>query len=239
MWEKSEGDGHSRASRRNQKPESSEHSRRHRSRSRSRDRDADRQGVKRKDRDERDTRDKSRRDRDREEPRAKKRKYSFIQGRHSLQGQNNLRAQSGDTRGRSKSPSSRANPAARQRSPPRASRSARSRERDKDRDKGRDGGTREHRVNGSARTDPPRGPKAKVNGHSKDADTTMTNGIEEDDDDDEQAMKKVMGFISFRSTKNTKVPGNDKNYGVRKEKTIKYRQYMNRSGGFNRPLSPG
>jgi len=52
-------------------------------------------------------------------------------------------------------------------------------------------------------------------------------------------MKKVMGFGKFKSTKNTKVPGNELNYGVRKEKKTEYRQYMNRTGGFNRPLSPG
>jgi U4/U6.U5 tri-snRNP-associated protein 3 len=62
---------------------------------------------------------------------------------------------------------------------------------------------------------------------------------EEDEDSDEAAMRKVMGFGKFRSTKNTKVPGNDKNYAVRKEKKTEYRQYMNRTGGFNRPLSPG
>ncbi|KAF2454503.1 hypothetical protein BDY21DRAFT_291366 [Lineolata rhizophorae] len=55
----------------------------------------------------------------------------------------------------------------------------------------------------------------------------------------EAEMRRVMGFARFRSTKNTKVPGNDKLYGVRKEKKTKYRQYMNRPGGFNRPLSPG
>jgi len=59
------------------------------------------------------------------------------------------------------------------------------------------------------------------------------------DDDDEAVMAKLMGFASFRSTKNTKVPGNDKLYAVRKDKKTKYRQYMNRTGGFNRPLSPG
>jgi len=51
-------------------------------------------------------------------------------------------------------------------------------------------------------------------------------------------MQKMMGFGKFKSTKNTKVPGNDKLYAVRKEKKIEYRQYMNRVGGFNRPLSP-
>lgn len=58
-----------------------------------------------------------------------------------------------------------------------------------------------------------------------------------DGDDLDDVMRKYMGFSRFRSTKNTKVPGNDI-YGVRKEKKTEYRQYMNRSGGFNRPLSP-
>lgn len=57
------------------------------------------------------------------------------------------------------------------------------------------------------------------------------------EDDVEEMMRHSMGFTKFRSTKNTKVPGNDI-YGVRKEKKTEYRQYMNRVGGFNRPLSP-
>ncbi|KAL9609742.1 MAG: hypothetical protein Q9167_005512 [Letrouitia subvulpina] len=56
-------------------------------------------------------------------------------------------------------------------------------------------------------------------------------------DPETQAMRRMMGFATFKSTKNTKVPGNDV-YGVRKEKKTEYRQYMNRVGGFNRPLSP-
>jgi U4/U6.U5 tri-snRNP-associated protein 3 len=61
----------------------------------------------------------------------------------------------------------------------------------------------------------------------------------DEEDADDAAMRKIMGFAAFKSTQNTKVPGNDKNYGVRKEKKTEYRQYMNRTGGFNRPLSPG
>jgi U4/U6.U5 tri-snRNP-associated protein 3 len=53
----------------------------------------------------------------------------------------------------------------------------------------------------------------------------------------ERQMLKTMGFTAFKSTQNTKVPGNNV-YGVRKEKKTEYRQYMNRPGGFNRPLSP-
>lgn len=62
--------------------------------------------------------------------------------------------------------------------------------------------------------------------------------VDQDEDSDEVRMRRMMGFGSFRSTKNTKVPGNDKLGAVRKDKTTEYRQYMNRTGGFNRPLSP-
>ncbi|KAF4556726.1 U4/U6.U5 small nuclear ribonucleoprotein-like protein [Elsinoe fawcettii] len=60
----------------------------------------------------------------------------------------------------------------------------------------------------------------------------------EEDDELLQEVKQAMGFAGFKSSKNKKVPGNNKNYGVKKEKQTQYRQYMNRVGGFNRPLSP-
>jgi U4/U6.U5 tri-snRNP-associated protein 3 len=63
--------------------------------------------------------------------------------------------------------------------------------------------------------------------------------IPEGIDEETWEMMKVMGFGTFKTTKNTKVPGNDRNYGVRKDTMMKARQYMNRQGGFNRPLSPG
>lgn len=65
----------------------------------------------------------------------------------------------------------------------------------------------------------------------------MAIDAEIDDGDVDQLMKRTMGFTSFRTTQNQKVPGNNV-YGVRKEKKTMYRQYMNRPGGFNRPLSP-
>jgi U4/U6.U5 tri-snRNP-associated protein 3 len=68
------------------------------------------------------------------------------------------------------------------------------------------------------------------------ADVDM-NAVHEDIEDIETIIQRTMGFTRFRSTQNTKVPGNNI-YGVRKEKKTQYRQYMNRSGGFNRPLSP-
>lgn len=51
-------------------------------------------------------------------------------------------------------------------------------------------------------------------------------------------LQRVLGITGFNSTKETKVPGNDRLYGVHKTKKTQYRQYMNRVGGFNRPLSP-
>ena len=59
----------------------------------------------------------------------------------------------------------------------------------------------------------------------------------EGEGDEDTLLKKLMGFSSFKSTHNTKVPGNNIS-GIRKEKKAEYRQYMNRVGGFNRPLSP-
>lgn len=58
-----------------------------------------------------------------------------------------------------------------------------------------------------------------------------------DSDPEITLMRQMMGFVTFKTTKNKKVPGNNV-YGVRKEKKTEYRQYMNRVGGFNRPLSP-
>lgn len=101
---------------------------------------------------------------------------------------------------------------------------------------------------------PPRGPSARID-HDRDRDRERgrpqvkrekredINGTVDvkmkmhEDEDEDTFMKRVMGFEKFRSTKNTKVPGNQI-YAVRKEKKTTYRQYMNRVGGFNRPLSP-
>ncbi|KAJ5825822.1 hypothetical protein N7474_002960 [Penicillium riverlandense] len=114
------------------------------------------------------------------------------------------------------------------------------------------------RARSTTRTPPPRGYKGDRRGDRRELrsheDGRQANGapagsgrykeemeldFKEDADEDEMEtlMRKSMGFTRFRSTKNTKIPGNDI-YGVRKEKKIQYRQYMNRQGGFNRPLSP-
>ena len=69
---------------------------------------------------------------------------------------------------------------------------------------------------------------------------SKTNGqtaADEGEDSEDALLRKMMGFSTFKSTQNKKIPGNDVS-GIRKEKLTHYRQYMNRTGGFNRPLSP-
>lgn len=78
---------------------------------------------------------------------------------------------------------------------------------------------------------------------SKAAQEEYEDGEEEEDDEivEEEvdpamaAMQAMMGFGGFGTTKQKKVAGNDVG-AVRKEKKSEYRQYMNRVGGFNRPL---
>lgn len=53
--------------------------------------------------------------------------------------------------------------------------------------------------------------------------------------EDEQNMMKMMGFCNFDTTKGKKVEGNEVG-DVHVILKRKYRQYMNRKGGFNRPL---
>jgi len=58
---------------------------------------------------------------------------------------------------------------------------------------------------------------------------------EEELDEDTKRMSQFMGITSFDSTKGKKV--NDQTKGYAKiNRTQRYRQYMNRRGGFNRPL---
>ncbi|KAK4631575.1 Elongator complex protein 5 [Fulvia fulva] len=106
---------------------------------------------------------------------------------------------------------------------------------------------RDNRDRDFQRNGPPRGPggrpdikrepdpKANIQKESK-PDVNMMDMLE--DEAEEAAMQRIMGFKDFRTTKNTKVPGNERNYAVHKVKKVEYRQYMNRVGGFNRPLSP-
>ncbi|XP_062452829.1 U4/U6.U5 small nuclear ribonucleoprotein 27 kDa protein isoform X2 [Rhea pennata] len=54
--------------------------------------------------------------------------------------------------------------------------------------------------------------------------------------EEEIEMMKTMGFASFDTTKGKKVDGAANAYAINVSQKRKYRQYMNRKGGFNRPL---
>ena len=57
--------------------------------------------------------------------------------------------------------------------------------------------------------------------------------------DEEEQMRKLLGFNGFGSTKGEAVADNQSTAargGAAKNKARKYRQYMNRKSGFNRPL---
>ena len=57
---------------------------------------------------------------------------------------------------------------------------------------------------------------------------------------EEAEMMKLVGFGSFGTTKGQHVYGNEEPLHGTVQKVLKrkYRQYMNRKGGFNRPLDP-
>lgn len=57
--------------------------------------------------------------------------------------------------------------------------------------------------------------------------------------DEEEQMRRLLGFSGFSSTKGTEVEDNKTSAAkgtATKNKARKYRQYMNRKGGFSRPL---
>jgi U4/U6.U5 tri-snRNP-associated protein 3 len=60
-----------------------------------------------------------------------------------------------------------------------------------------------------------------------------------EDDSEEAQMARLMGFGGFGSTKGKEVADNQHGAArgaVKKNQNRSYRQYMNRRGGFNRPL---
>ena len=57
-----------------------------------------------------------------------------------------------------------------------------------------------------------------------------------EDEDEEAAMMRLMGFSGFDSTSGKEVEGNAAAGAVKVKSTRQARQYMNRRGGFNRPL---
>lgn len=102
---------------------------------------------------------------------------------------------------------------------------SRSYEREKDRTKSSRSGRRGHGSGSGA------GSSSAVGGDRP----VVTEADLEGKTPDEQEMMKAMGFCGFETTKGKKVDGNDAGE-VHVILKRKYRQYMNRKGGFNRPL---
>ncbi len=78
------------------------------------------------------------------------------------------------------------------------------------------------------------------NPHKNNNDATNNNEDDDEEIDDEQRqMMQMMGFGGFGTTKGKSVGDNQTSAArgaAAKNKGRKYRQYMNRKGGFNRPL---
>ncbi|CAH1397812.1 unnamed protein product [Nezara viridula] len=111
----------------------------------------------------------------------------------------------------------------------------RSRSRDRDRRDDRRDRRDRHRRRSYSRSrsrSPQRNKKQKLNtGQRK----QFTEADLEGKTEAEQEMMRLMGFCGFETTKGQKVDGNDSG-AVHVILKRKYRQYMNRKGGFNRPL---
>jgi len=69
-------------------------------------------------------------------------------------------------------------------------------------------------------------------------DPVLAAALEDDSNLEEEQMSKLMGFSGFDTTKGKKTDGSTNASGIFKQPKRKYRQYMNRRGGFNRPLDP-
>ncbi|KAJ8454625.1 hypothetical protein ONZ45_g19234 [Pleurotus djamor] len=126
------------------------------------------------------------------------------------------------------------------------------------RDERRDRGARDDRreprdAPRSDTTKPPPPKRDEPSSHGQDSRQTVTpphndndtpnpesmDGVEDGEApevaDDDAAMMAMMGMAGFGSTKGKHVEGNQEG-GVNVKKIRTWRQYMNRRGGFNRPL---
>ncbi|XP_056642101.1 U4/U6.U5 small nuclear ribonucleoprotein 27 kDa protein [Diorhabda carinulata] len=109
----------------------------------------------------------------------------------------------------------------------------RSRDRSRDRDRRRHSSERGDRRYSRSRSRSPADRRTKRN--SLPDRPVVTAADLEGKTAEEQEMMRIMGFCNFDTTKGKKVGGNDVG-AVHVILKRKYRQYMNRKGGFNRPL---
>ncbi|XP_015666617.1 U4/U6.U5 small nuclear ribonucleoprotein 27 kDa protein [Protobothrops mucrosquamatus] len=119
---------------------------------------------------------------------------------------------------------------------------SRSRERDRRRSRSRSPHRRRSRSprrHRSSSASPSRQKERREDEDSKDVKGKERQITEEDLEgktEEEIEMMKMMGFAGFDTTKGKKVDGSVNAYAVNVSQKRKYRQYMNRKGGFNRPL---
>lgn len=106
-----------------------------------------------------------------------------------------------------------------------------SRDRERDRERDRDRHRRSYSRSRSRERDRPK-PKSKPPTAER---PVITEADLQGKTPEEQEMMRIMGFCGFDTTKGKKVEGNDVG-AVHVILKRKYRQYMNRKGGFNRPL---
>ncbi|XP_067857371.1 U4/U6.U5 small nuclear ribonucleoprotein 27 kDa protein [Heptranchias perlo] len=123
----------------------------------------------------------------------------------------------------------------------RARRRERSRSRERDRERRRSRSRSPHRRRSrsprrhrSSSTSPSRqkDPKESKSGKEHEISEADMEGKTEE----EIEMLKVMGFGAFDTSKGRRMDGSVNAYAVNVQQKRKYRQYMNRKGGFNRPL---
>ncbi|KAM3868287.1 U4/U6.U5 small nuclear ribonucleoprotein 27 kDa protein [Diretmus argenteus] len=117
----------------------------------------------------------------------------------------------------------------------------RSRSRDRDRDRRRSRSRSPHRRRSRS---PARRHRSSSQSPSRQKDskekTVKPIQISEEDmqgkTEEEIEMMKIMGFSTFDSSKGKKTDGSVNAHAINVSQKRKYRQYMNRKGGFNRPL---
>uniref|UniRef100_H9GAT4 U4/U6.U5 small nuclear ribonucleoprotein 27 kDa protein n=2 Tax=Anolis carolinensis TaxID=28377 RepID=H9GAT4_ANOCA len=121
---------------------------------------------------------------------------------------------------------------------------SRSRERDRRRSRSRSPhrrrsrSPRRHRSSSSSPVRPKerRDDEKKEGKEAKGKERQITEEDLEGKTEEEIEMMKIMGFSTFDTTKGKKVEGSVNAYAINVSQKRKYRQYMNRKGGFNRPL---
>ncbi|XP_075960745.1 U4/U6.U5 small nuclear ribonucleoprotein 27 kDa protein isoform X3 [Anarhichas minor] len=118
----------------------------------------------------------------------------------------------------------------------------RSRSRDRDRERRRSRSRSPHRRRSSR--SPPRRHRSSSSPSEERKDSkeksvkpiTISAEDMEGKTEEEIEMMKLMGFGSFETSKGRKTDGSVNAFAINVSMKRKYRQYMNRKGGFNRPL---